>query len=57
VAIHPKSTALMENSTPMAGKAILTEELMKGMIKELRMDTIRAQLLTSGRRQTSMGAK
>jgi len=47
VAIHPKRTAFMENSSPMAGRAMLMDEAMKGGVNAVRVAMIRAQLLMS----------
>lgn len=44
MAIHPKSTASMENSDPIAGSAILIEEAMNGGRNEVRVAMTRAQL-------------
>lgn len=45
VATQLKVTAPVANSLPMAGRAMLTDEPMKGVRKELRAATIRAALL------------
>lgn len=45
VATHPKTTASMENSLPIAGKAILTDMSKKGIMKCPRATTKRAIFL------------
>jgi len=45
---HPSNTALMENSFPIAGRAILMEELMNGVRKEARLATTSAVCLLMG---------
>ena len=47
VAIQLKRTASTWSSFPIAGRAILTEEAIKGVIKELSVTMIRADLFSA----------
>lgn len=43
MAIHPRTTASIENSDPMAGRAIFIDEAMNGGRNEVRVAMTRAQ--------------
>jgi hypothetical protein len=45
VAIQPKSIASVSNSLPIEGRAMFTEELMKGMRKEAKVTTNKIRFL------------
>jgi hypothetical protein len=47
VATQPKSTASMANSLPMVGRAIFTEEPIKGVRKAVSVATSKAVLLVA----------
>jgi len=42
VATHPSKTAFIWNSLLIDGRAMLTEEAIKGVMKEARVETMRA---------------
>lgn len=43
MAIHPRMTASIENSSPMAGRAMFIDEAMNGGRNEVRVAMTRAQ--------------